>query len=53
MDNHADMYMRVIHEELTFPEDRALDKDTKSFIRGVGWVDAPVMRRGGAASLTK
>ncbi len=29
------MYMRVVHEELTFPDDKALDKDTKSFIRGV------------------
>lgn len=29
------MYMRVVHDELVFPEDRNLDKDTKSFIRGV------------------
>lgn len=29
------MYMRVVHDELVFPEDRSLDKDTKSFIRGV------------------
>lgn len=29
------MYMRVVHEELRFPEDKALDKETKSFIRGL------------------
>lgn len=33
--NHADMYMNVLHNELVFPVDDALDRDTKSFIRGV------------------
>lgn len=29
------MYMKVLHDELVFPADDALDRDTKSFIRGV------------------
>jgi hypothetical protein len=29
------MYMNVLHNELIFPVDDALDRDTKSFIRGV------------------
>lgn len=29
------MYMNVLHNELIFPEDNALDRDTRSFIRGV------------------
>jgi hypothetical protein len=33
--NHSEMYMNVLHDELRFPEDSALDRDTKSFIRGV------------------
>ncbi|KAG6820663.1 hypothetical protein H0H93_013514 [Arthromyces matolae] len=33
--NHSDMYVRVLHDELQFPEDRALDQDTKSLIRGL------------------
>jgi len=35
--------MRVVNEELRFPEDRALDKETKSFIRGLLQKD-PVFR---------
>ncbi|KAN0065229.1 hypothetical protein ACQY0O_001726 [Thecaphora frezii] len=34
-DTHADMYVRVLHDELVFPEDRVLDQDTKSIIRGL------------------
>lgn len=34
-DNHADMYVRVLQDELQFPEDRAMDQDTKSLIRGL------------------
>ncbi len=34
-DNTNDMYARVLHEELTFPNDRNLDRDTRSFLRGV------------------
>jgi serum/glucocorticoid-regulated kinase 2 len=34
--NHSDMYVRVLQDELQFPEDRAIDQDTKSLIRGVG-----------------
>jgi serum/glucocorticoid-regulated kinase 2 len=33
--NHADMYVRVLQDELTFPEDRTMDQDTKSLLRGV------------------
>ena len=29
------MYVRVLQDELQFPEDRAMDQDTKSLIRGV------------------
>ena len=29
------MYMRVLHDELQFPDDRGIDQDTKSLIRGV------------------
>jgi hypothetical protein len=35
--------MRVVNEELRFPDDRALDKETKSFIRGLLQKD-PVFR---------
>lgn len=34
-DNHSDMYVRVLQDELGFPDDRAMDQDTKSLIRGV------------------
>lgn len=34
-DNHSDMYVRVLQDELQFPDDRAIDQDTKSLIRGV------------------
>ncbi|THU96880.1 hypothetical protein K435DRAFT_858139 [Dendrothele bispora CBS 962.96] len=33
--NHADMYMRVLQDELQFPDDRAIDQDTKSLLRGL------------------
>ena len=33
--NHSDMYVRVIQDELQFPDDRAMDQDTKGLIRGV------------------
>lgn len=29
------MYIRVLQDELLFPDDRAIDHDTKSLIRGV------------------
>ena len=29
------MYVRVLQDELVFPDDRAIDQDTKSLIRGV------------------
>ena len=29
------MYLRVLQDELKFPDDRAIDQDTKSLIRGV------------------
>ena len=31
------MYTRVLQDELKFPDDRAIDQDTKSLIRGVGF----------------
>ncbi|KAJ9102619.1 hypothetical protein QFC19_004728 [Naganishia cerealis] len=33
-ENHAEMYVKVLHDDLVFPEDNALDRDTRSFIRG-------------------
>ncbi|CEL54259.1 hypothetical protein RSOLAG1IB_06907 [Rhizoctonia solani AG-1 IB] len=33
--NHSDMYVRVLQDELQFPEDKAMDQDTKSLIRGL------------------
>jgi len=32
---HSDMYVRVLQDELQFPDDRAIDQDTKSLIRGL------------------
>lgn len=29
------MYVRVLQDELQFPDDKAMDQDTKSLIRGV------------------
>ncbi len=29
------MYVRVLQDDLHFPDDRAIDQDTKSLIRGV------------------
>ncbi|GAA5873329.1 hypothetical protein JCM1840_000028 [Sporobolomyces johnsonii] len=37
-EDHATMYRRVLHDELTFddrPEDRVFDEDTKSLLRGM------------------
>lgn len=34
-DTHAEMYVRVLHDDLTFPDDRVLDQDTKSILRGL------------------
>ncbi|PFH49791.1 hypothetical protein AMATHDRAFT_75968 [Amanita thiersii Skay4041] len=33
--NHPDMYVRVLQDELQFPDDRTMDQDTKSLIRGL------------------
>ncbi|KAF9017976.1 kinase-like protein [Hymenopellis radicata] len=33
--SHADMYVRVLQDELHFPDDRAIDQDTKSLLRGL------------------
>ncbi|KZW00484.1 kinase-like protein [Exidia glandulosa HHB12029] len=33
--NHSDMYVRVLQDELTFPDDRTMDQDTKSLLRGL------------------
>ena len=38
------MYVRVLQDELQFPDDRAMDQDTKGLIRGVsGCVKPEVM----------
>jgi serine/threonine protein kinase len=34
-DTHADMNVRVLHDDLVFPDDRVLDQDTKSILRGL------------------
>ncbi|KAH9058266.1 hypothetical protein EDB87DRAFT_1564166 [Lactarius vividus] len=34
-DNHSDMYVRVLQDDLQFPDDRAMDQDTKGLIRGL------------------
>ena len=34
-DTHADMYAKVLRDPLVFPEDRVLDQDTKSILRGL------------------
>ncbi|CAO1629229.1 unnamed protein product [Parajaminaea phylloscopi] len=34
-DTHSDMYVRVLHDELVFPDERVLDTDTKSILRGL------------------
>ena len=36
------MYYRVLQDELQFPEDRTMDQDTKSLIRGVREFGGPV-----------
>ncbi|KAJ7261966.1 kinase-like domain-containing protein [Mycena rebaudengoi] len=33
--HHSDMYVRVLQDELQFPDDRATDQDAKSLIRGL------------------
>ncbi|KAJ7659430.1 kinase-like domain-containing protein [Mycena rosella] len=33
--SHSDMYGRVLQDELQFPNDRVIDKDTESLIRGL------------------
>ena len=37
------MYTRVLHDELVFPEERAIDKDTRSLLRGLLQAD-PALR---------
>lgn len=39
------MYSRVLHDELVFPEERTLDNDTRSLLRGLLQVD-PALRLG-------
>ncbi|KAF8317489.1 kinase-like domain-containing protein [Cantharellus anzutake] len=34
-DNHSDMYVRVLRDELQFPKVKAFDQDTKALIRGL------------------
>ena len=42
-DNHSDMYYRVLQDELVFPEEIHIDRDTRSLIRGVS--DGIIVRR--------
>ncbi|GHJ86678.1 hypothetical protein NliqN6_3080 [Naganishia liquefaciens] len=51
--NHSDMYMKVIHDELVFPMDDALDRDTKSFIRGVSSTSRRDSPRNSTDTLTR
>ena len=37
--DHGQMYARVLQDELKFPDDRVMDQDTKSLIRGVSPTD--------------
>jgi len=34
-DNMPDMYDRILNDELQFPEDQLIDRNTKDFIHGV------------------
>jgi serum/glucocorticoid-regulated kinase 2 len=34
-DNMSDMYLRILKDELRFPEDQLIDRNTKDFIQGV------------------
>ncbi|EKM61653.1 uncharacterized protein PHACADRAFT_248384 [Phanerochaete carnosa HHB-10118-sp] len=34
-DNHSDMYYRVLQDELVFPDEIHIDRDTRSLIRGL------------------
>ena len=40
--NHTDMYTRVLHDELVFPDERPVDQDTKSLIRGVSTLQSNI-----------
>ncbi|TIA89688.1 hypothetical protein E3P99_01936 [Wallemia hederae] len=33
--NHSDMYVRVLHDDLNFGDEKYMDQDTKSLIRGL------------------
>ena len=44
------MYYRVLQDELQFPEDRTMDQDTKSLIRGVCFL-VPFLTRGESVDL--
>ncbi|TIA68992.1 hypothetical protein E3P91_03831 [Wallemia ichthyophaga] len=33
--NHSDMYVRVLHDDLNFGDERYMDQDTKSLLRGL------------------
>ncbi|TIB97764.1 kinase-like protein [Wallemia mellicola] len=33
--NHSDMYVRVLHDDLDFGDERYMDQDTKSLLRGL------------------
>jgi serum/glucocorticoid-regulated kinase 2 len=35
------MYVRVLQDELQFPDDRTMDQDTKSLLRGVSGLPFP------------
>jgi hypothetical protein len=43
------MYVRVLQDELQFPEDRTMDQDTKSLLRGVRVARSLSLRVGGVS----
>jgi serum/glucocorticoid-regulated kinase 2 len=43
------MYVRVLQDELQFPEDRTMDQDTKSLLRGVRVALSLCLRVGGVS----
>jgi hypothetical protein len=50
------MYYRVLQDELQFPDDKAMDQDTKSLIRGVStihYVDMDISQQTLIASATE
>ena len=43
--NHSDIFVRLLQDELNFPDDRVLGQDTKSVIRCVSSFDSCTQHR--------